>query len=113
MANEWDWLGLLASLVDVAGSVIIAGSTVRALIRFLGQGGSAAVADQAKGQLASDLVTALSFKSGAGLIRTITVGSWSKLSLVLAIISLRFLLGKTLKLVSARDRPAEQPPKAI
>ena len=100
MDNEWSWLGLLASLVDVAGSIIIAGSTVRTLIRFLGHVDSAAVTDEAKGRLASDLVTALSFKSGAGLIRTITVGSWSKLLMVVAIISLRFFLGITLKLYS-------------
>lgn len=97
MENEWSWLGLLASLVDVTGSIIIAGSTVRTLLVFLSHVGSAAVADEAKRRLASDLVTALSFKSGAGLIRTITVGSWSKLLMVLAIISLRFFLGKTLR----------------
>ena len=49
-------MGWLESLVDVAGSIIIAGSTVCALIRFLGQVSSAAVAAETKRQLASNLV---------------------------------------------------------
>lgn len=88
-------LGLLATVVDFIGTLLIGGSALGVIVRFLRR--STAPADALRGKLAIDLVTALSFKSGAGIIRSLTVVSWSQFLLVLSIISLRFFLGQALK----------------
>ena len=90
-------LSLLATVVDFMGTLLIARSVFRVLFRFFRQLAAPAVVDELRSKLAADLVTALSFKSGAGIIRTLTVVSWSQFLLVLSIISLRFFLGQALK----------------
>ena len=90
-------LGLLATVVDFIGTLLIGGSALGVTIRFFRRSAAPAAADALRGKLAIDLVTALSFKSGAGIIRTLTVVSWSQFLLVLSIISLRFFLGQALK----------------
>lgn len=90
-------LGLLATVVDFMGSLLIAGSALRTLLRFVGRAAVPAVAHKLRVELAAALVTALSFKSGAGIIRTLTVGSWTQFWFVLSIIGLRFFLEQALK----------------
>ena len=90
-------LSLLATVVDFMGTLLIARSVFSVLFRFFRQLAAPAVVDVLRSKLAADLVTALSFKSGAGIIRTLTVVSWSQFLLVLSIISLRFFLGQALK----------------
>ncbi len=90
----------VASLVDFAGTVLIAVSVGRALIRFVWTGGSLVVVDQLRFSVAADLVIALSFKSGAGIVRTLTVATWPQFIMVLTIIGLRFFLGQALKSIT-------------
>ena len=71
------------------------------LLRFLRSSAASTGAAELRLKLAADLVTALSFKSGAGIIRTLTVESCSQFLLVLSIISLRFFLGLALKRVNS------------
>lgn len=95
MFNELLSLTGLATLVDFAGTVLIGYRAARTLIRYVASGGSAGIIVGLQYRLAADLITALSFKSGAGIIRTLTVSDWSHFGLLLAIISLRFFLGQT------------------
>lgn len=93
----------VASLVDFAGTLLIAVSVGRTVIRFVRAGGSPTVVDQLRFSIAADLVTALSLKSGAGIIRTLTVATWPQFLMVLTIIALRFFLGQTLKGIARRN----------
>ena len=97
MLNEWISFSKIALLIDFAGSLLVALSAGRVVFRYVLAGGSLPAADQLRLSLATDLVTALSFKTGAGIIRTLTVASWPQFLLLLAIISLRFFLGQVLK----------------
>ncbi len=97
-------LTTLALLVDFAGTTLVVVGSIRTLLGFSRKGKSDELVGQLQRRLAVDLVTALSIKSGAGLIRTLTVTSWTQFGLVLAIIALRFFLGQTLKGVTRRAR---------
>ncbi|UHG93086.1 DUF1622 domain-containing protein [Spirosoma oryzicola] len=94
MLHDVFQLSVIATLVDFVGSLLIGLSAGRTLFRYLLSGHSARVVSGLQYRLAADLVTALSFKSGAGIIRTLTVTDWSHFALLLAIISLRFFLGQ-------------------
>lgn len=97
MLNEWISLSKVALLIDFAGSLLVAFSAGRVVVQYVLRGGAALAANRLRLDLATDLVTALSFKTGAGIIRTLTVVGWSQFLLLLAIISLRFFLGQVLK----------------
>lgn len=57
-------------------------------------------------RLAEGLVLALSFKTGAGVIRTITVGTFQQFAALLFILALRVFLGRVLKAQAARRSDA-------
>jgi len=97
MLNDWISLSKVALLIDFAGSLLVAFSAGRVVAQYVLRGGTALAANRLRLDLATDLVTALSFKTGAGIIRTLTVVGWSQFLLLLAIISLRFFLGQVLK----------------
>ena len=86
---------LLATIVDFTGTLLIGLGASRALVRYLRARGVGGAVNGIQRALAADLVTALSVKSGAGIIRTIVVADWTHFLLVLAIIRLRFFLGQT------------------
>ncbi|ADB42887.1 DUF1622 domain-containing protein [Spirosoma linguale] len=86
---------LLATIVDFTGTLLIGLGASRALVRYLRARGVGGAVNGIQRSLAADLVTALSVKSGAGIIRTIVVADWTHFLLVLAIIGLRFFLGQT------------------
>ena len=104
MITEAFQLTTLAILVDFAGTILVVVGSIRTLSEFLRKGKSDTIVRQLQRSLAVDLVTALSIKSGAGLIRTLTVTGWTQFGLVLAIIALRFFLGQTLKGITRRAR---------
>ncbi|MDB5240893.1 MAG: hypothetical protein JWP57_1518 [Spirosoma sp.] len=87
-------LSLQATLVDFAGTLLIGLSAARTVGRYVLAGHLPGVMTKLQYRLAADLVIALSFKSGAGIIRTLTVADWSHFMFLLAIISLRFFLGQ-------------------
>lgn len=97
MPNPYVSLSAWATGVDFIGTLLIALSAGRTLVGYLRHGHNPpAVARQQYG-LAADLVWALSFKTAAGLIRSLTVVSWSQFYGFLAILTLRFFLGQALK----------------
>ena len=97
MNNPSENLSTLATLVDFIGTLLIGVGAGRAFVGYLRQGNSPpAVAKQQYG-LAADLISALSFKTGAGLIRSLTVVNWPQFYLFLAIVALRFFLSQALK----------------
>ena len=95
-------LSLLATLVDFGGTLVILAAVTVCLRDFLRVGGSPTVLDPLRLRLAEGLVLALSFKTGAGVLRTITVGSFKQFAALLLIIALRFFLGRVLKAEAAR-----------
>jgi uncharacterized membrane protein len=96
------WLSLLATLVDFGGTLVVAAVALACLRDFLRAGGAPAVLDPLRLRLAEGLVLALSFKTGAGVIRTVTVGTFKQFAALLLIIALRFFLGRVLKAEAAR-----------
>ncbi|NKQ94620.1 DUF1622 domain-containing protein, partial len=66
-------VSILATVVDFLGTLLIGIGAVRTLIRYLRANDVPTVINRIHQSLAADLVTALSFKSGAGIIRTLTV----------------------------------------
>lgn len=96
------WLSLLATLVDFGGTLVVLATALSCLRAFLRAWGSPSVLDPLRLRLADGLVLALSFKTGAGLIRTITVGSLHQFAGLLLIVALRFFLGRVLKAEAAR-----------
>lgn len=95
MVTDLLHLSVLATVVDFLGTLLIGIGAVRTLIRYLRANDAPKLINSIQQSLAADLVTALSFKSGAGIIRTLTVADWSHFLLILAIIGLRFFLGQT------------------
>ena len=61
---------MLATLVDFVGTPLIGISASRTVVR---SGGTSGVITSLQYRVATDLLTALPFKSGAGIIRTLTV----------------------------------------
>jgi len=101
-------LSLLAALVDFGGTLVILCVALACLRDYLHAAGSAAVLDPLRLRLADGLVLALSFKTGAGVIRTITVGTFRQFGSLLLIIALRFFLGYILKRqLRDRQRPRQ------
>jgi len=96
------WLSLLATLVDFGGTLVVLVTAAACLRGFLRAGGAPDVLDPLRLRLAEGLVLALSFKTGAGVIRTITVGTFKQFAALLFIIALRFFLGRVLKAQAAR-----------
>lgn len=96
------WLSLLATLVDFGGTLVVLVTALGCLWAYLRAEGASAVLDPLRLRLAEGLVLALSFKTGAGVIRTITVGSFHQFAALLFIVALRFFLGRVLKAQSAR-----------
>lgn len=90
-------LPLLATLVDFGGTLVVLVAVLSCLRDYLRGPATPRAVDDARLRLASGLVLALSFKTGAGLIRTITVGSWRQFLGLLFIVALRFFLGRVLK----------------
>ena len=104
-------LPLLATLVDFCGSVLIGVAAARCLWDFLHAGGGPADAEALRLRLAQALVSALSFKTGAGLIRTSTVTTLAQFRGLVVIVALRFLLGRVLKgQLARRQRPSGTSP---
>lgn len=99
-------LPLLALLVDSAGTVVILAVALSVLRDYLGRNATPHTVDALHLRLAQGLVLALSFKTGAGIIRTATVTDLSHLKTLAAIIALRFFLGRALKGQLARRRTA-------
>ncbi len=100
-------LSLLATLVDFGGTLVILCVALICLGLYLCAAGSPRVLDGLRLRLADGLVLALSFKTGAGLIRTISIGTFRQLSGLLMIIALRFFLGFVLK-AQLRDRARQE-----
>ncbi len=96
------WLSLLATLVDFGGTLVVLAVVVACLRGFVRGWGSPAALDPLRQRLAEGLVLALSFKTGAGVLRTVTVGSFKQFVALLLIIALRFFLGRVLKAQAAR-----------
>lgn len=92
-----DWLSLLATLVDFGGTLVVLVTALACLRDYLRTGGAPARLDALRLRLADGLVLALSFKTGAGVLRTITVGSGRQFLGLLFVIALRFFLGRVLK----------------
>ena len=90
-------LSLLATCVDFGGSLVVFVSALLCLRDALRCRLAPECVDDLRLRLADGLVFALSFKTGAGLIRTITIGSWRQFASLLVIVSLRFFLGRVLK----------------
>lgn len=90
-------LALIATLVDFCGTLVIGTTVLLCLHDYLRRNGSPNTADALRLRLAQGLVTALSFKTGAGLIRTTTVTTLIQFKGLVVIIALRFLLGRVLK----------------
>lgn len=91
------WLSLLATLVDFGGTLVVLVTAAACLWHYLRTGGAPPLLDTLRLRLADGLVLALSFKTGAGVIRTITVGTFRQFLTLLFIVALRFLLGRVLK----------------
>lgn len=90
-------LSLLATLVDFGGTLVVLATVLTCLRDFFRTGGAPAWLDPLRLRLAQGLVLALSFKTGAGLIRTITVGSFRQFAALVFIVALRFFLKRVLK----------------
>lgn len=90
-----------ATLVDFAGSILIGIAVIQVLTSYVLKGGSAEKVTKLQKQLAAYLVLALSFKTGAGLIRSINVATWHQFLPFLSIVALRFFLGQVLKKTNA------------
>lgn len=90
-------VSLLALGVDFCGTLVVLATALLCLRDYLRAGGSPAVLDPLRLRLAEGLVLALSFKTGAGVLRTITVGSFRQFTGLLLIVALRFFLGTVLK----------------
>lgn len=93
-------LSLTATLVDFGGTLVVLAAALICLRGFLRTGGAAQGLDDLRLRLAQGLV--LSFKTGAGLIRTITVGSFRQFMGLVFIVALRFFLGRVFKNQLAR-----------
>ena len=106
------WLSLLATLVDFGGSLVVLAVALGCLLGYGRGRGAPAELDPLRLRLADGLVLALSFKTGAGVLRTITVGTFHQLAGLLFIIALRFFLGRALKAETAR-RPSARPPPGL
>ncbi len=95
------WLSLLATLVDFGGTLVVVAVVLGCLRGYAALarrgGGSPGALDALRLRLADGLVLALSFKTGAGLIRTVTVGTLRQFLGLLFIVALRFFLGRALK----------------
>ena len=91
------WLSLMASLVDFCGTLVIIVTAVICLWGYLRVAGAETSLDPLRLRLAEGLILALSFKAGAGLIRTITVGTFHQFGAMLLVVALRFFLGYFLK----------------
>jgi uncharacterized membrane protein len=89
-------LPTIALAIDTAGSAVVAVAAARAVGLFFATLGRPERMSEQQRLLASGLVLALTFKSGAGMLRTATVQTWSQLGLVTAIIAIRFALGRVL-----------------
>jgi uncharacterized membrane protein len=96
------WLSLLATLVDFGGTLVVLATALACLRGFVRAWGTPSVLDPLRLRLADGLVLALSFKTGAGVIRTITVGSLHQFAALFFIIALRFFLARVLKAEAAR-----------
>jgi len=96
------WLSLLATLVDFGGTLVLIAVTLGCLRDYVRKWGAPAVLAPLQLRLAEGLVFALSFKTGAGVIRTVTVGSFRAFVSLLLIVALRFFLGYVLKAQIAR-----------
>lgn len=97
-------LSLLATLVDFAGSLVVVAAALACLRRVPAALADPYRLDALRLRLAEGLILSLSFKTGAGLIRTITVGSWRGFAGLLLVIALRFFLGRALKAETVRHR---------
>jgi uncharacterized membrane protein len=107
------WLPLLATLVDFGGTLVVIAVAATCLRGFLRAGGAPAALDPLRLRLAGGLVLALSFKTGAGVIRTITVGSFHQFAALLLIVALRFFLGRVLKAQAARRAGGSLTPPTV
>ena len=96
------WLSLLATVVDFGGTLVVVTVALACLRDYLRARGRPGILDALRLRLADGLVLALSFKTGAGVIRTITVGTFRQFAALLFIIALRFFLGRVLKAQAAR-----------
>ncbi|QJD81607.1 DUF1622 domain-containing protein [Spirosoma rhododendri] len=88
-------LPIVASLVDLMGTLLIEVGSLRGLVHYVRANDKPLRINAIQQALAADLVMALSFKSGAGIIRTLTVVDWPHFLLVIAVIGLRFFLSKS------------------
>ncbi len=95
-------LSLLATFIDFGGSLVIVISAALCLRDALRARLAPASLDDLRLRLADGLVFALSFKTGAGLVRTITIGTWRQFGSLLFIVALRFFLGRVLKAQTAK-----------
>lgn len=102
-------LSLTATLVDFGGTLVVLAAALICLRGFLRTGGAAQGLDDLRLRLAQGLVLALSFKTGAGLIRTITVGSFRQFMGLVFIVALRFFLGRVFKNQLARRAITRSP----
>lgn len=106
-------VSLLALGVDFCGTLVVLAMALFCLRDFLRAGGRPAVLDPLRLRLAEGLVLALSFKTGAGVLRTITVGSFRQFTGLLLIVALRFFLGRVLKGQLARRAAKATSPSLI
>lgn len=105
-------LSLLALGVDFCGTLVVLATALFCLRDYLWAAGRPAVLDPVRLRLAEGLVLALSFKTGAGVLRTISVGSFRQFVGLLLIVALRFFLGRVLKSQLARRATPVTPPSA-
>lgn len=96
------WLTLLAALVDFSGSIVVVIAAISCLWGYLRAAGRTASLDALRLRLAAGLVFALSLKTGAALLHTMTVTTWHAFAGMFFIIALRFFLGRVLKAEAAR-----------
>ena len=86
-------LSLLATCVDFGGTLVILVMALACLRDYLRAAGAPDILDPLRQRLAESLILALSFKTGAGVLRTITVGTFAQFGALLLLFALRFFLG--------------------
>jgi len=75
--------------LDFIGSLSIFLSCVKVIVDYLIYGTTS------KGRLTAGILDGLSFKTGAGVLKTMGIGSLNQMLWVIAVIALRFFLKKS------------------
>lgn len=98
------FIGTLAQLIELAGSLLIAGYVVVALWALLRR--RAAGIPRARRLVASGAIAGLDFKLAAALLKTLQLHTWSQLGMFAAILALRILLKRVFSAEARGPRAA-------